>query len=147
MIGIIGAWMSVIATGLFAGGALMQSIVDHPARQSTEPAAAIGQMQATLKFADPYMPILVLLGSVSMMVTYYFHNRTWHIVAAALVLLLIIPFTLIFIFPVNKKMLALSGAAHEHPAIRSLMRQWGRLHAVRSTLGCAALIVVVFQLV
>jgi hypothetical protein len=147
MIGTIGAWIAVIATGVFTGGALMQSIVDHPARQSTEPAAAIGQMQATLKFADPYMPILVLLGSASMMVTYYLHNRTWHIVAAALLLFVIIPFTLIFIFPVNKEMLALSGAAHEHPAIRSLMRRWGRLHAVRSALGCAALIVIVFQLV
>jgi hypothetical protein len=147
MIGTISAWISVIATGLFAGGALMQSIVDHPARQSTEPAAAIGQMQATLKFADPYMPILVLLGSISMMVTYYFHNRTWHIVVAALLLLLIIPFTLIVILPVNKKMLTLSGAAHEHPAIRSLMRRWGRLHAVRSISGCAALIVIVLQLV
>jgi len=147
MIGTIGACISVIATGLFAGGALMQSIVDHPARQSTEPAAAIGQMQATLKFADPYMPILVLLGSISMMVTYYFHHRTWHIVAAALLLLLIIPFTLIVIFPVNKKMLTLSGAAHEHSAIRSLMRRWGRLHAIRSALGCTALMVIVFQLV
>ena len=147
MIGTIAAWISVIATGLFAGGALMESIVGHPARQSTEPAAAIGQMKATLKFADPYMPILVLLGSVSMMVTYYCHNRTWHIVAAALLLLLIIPFTLIYIFPVNKTMLTLSGAAHEYPAIRSHMRRWGRLHAVRTALGCAALIVIVSQLV
>jgi hypothetical protein len=147
MIGTISAWISVIATGVFAGGALMQSIVDHPARESTEPAAAIGQMQATLKFADPYMPILVLLGSVSMMVTYFCHHRTWHIAADALLLFLIIPFTLIFILPVNKKMLALSGAAPEHPAIRSLMRRWGRLHAVRSILGFAALIVIVFQLV
>ena len=147
MIGIISAWISVVVTGLFAGGALMESIVDHPARQLTEPAAAIGHMQATLKFADPLMPILVLIGSASMLVTYYFHNRAWHILAAALLLFLIIPVSFILIIPVNKKMLALSGAAHDHPAIRSLMRRWGRLHAVRSILGCAALIVIVLQLV
>jgi Domain of unknown function (DUF1772) len=132
--------LSVIVTGRFAGGALMQSIVDHPARQSAEPRCAIVQMQAVLGRADPYMPILALIGTAGSIASCFLENPAWVTAMAALVLFPVIPFTIVFIVPINRQMMAIAGADHEHQDIRRLMKRWAHLHAARSVLGCLALV-------
>lgn len=138
--------LSVTVTGLFAGGAVMQSIVDHPARQSAEPGCAILQMQAVLGRADPYMPILALIGTAGSIAGCLLEHPAWITAMAALVLFLVIPFTIIFIVPINKQMMTLTGVDHEHQDIRRLMKRWAQLHAARSVLGCLALVLTGYAL-
>lgn len=143
----IANWLSVTATGLFAGGALMQSIVDHPARQSAEPRCAIVQMQAVLRRADPYMPILALIGTAGSIASCFLvENPAWVTAMAALVLFLVIPFTIVFIVPISRQMMAIAGADHEHQDIRRLMKRWAHLHAARSVLACLALVLTGYTL-
>ena len=56
-----------------------------------------------------------------------------------------IPFTLIVVFPTNKKLesdkLDLSSARAEH-----LLRSWGRLHAVQSVLSLVAFLIFLIAL-
>jgi hypothetical protein len=47
------------------------------------------------------------------------------------------PFTLVVIMPTNKKLLSTPPEA-AGPASRALIEKWGRLHAVRTSLGIAA---------
>ena len=57
----------------------------------------------------------------------------------------VIPFTLIFILPTNKKLLDPALDRNSELALK-LLRRWGKLHAVRSTLGTTALLVYLLDL-
>jgi uncharacterized membrane protein len=57
----------------------------------------------------------------------------------------VIPFTLVVIFPTNKRLLDPSLDAGSQAAIELLTR-WGRLHAVRSALSLTALVVMLLAL-
>jgi len=49
------------------------------------------------------------------------------------------PFTLFIIMPTNKELMT-TVPQEADPETRSLIEQWGRLHAMRSALGLAATI-------
>lgn len=59
------------------------------------------------------------------------------ILAGGLLLGAVVPFTLLVIFPTNRRLLdpSLDSASGE---AATLLRRWDRLHAVRSVLGAAA---------
>jgi uncharacterized membrane protein len=52
----------------------------------------------------------------------------------------VVPFTLIVILPTNKKLLDPSLDKSSESA-RNLLQKWGRLHAVRTVLSLAALMI------
>jgi hypothetical protein len=52
----------------------------------------------------------------------------------------VVPFTLVVVFPTNKRLLDPSLDPNSAEA-RALLSRWARLHAVRSALGLAAFIV------
>jgi hypothetical protein len=58
----------------------------------------------------------------------------------------VIPFTLIVIMPTNKQLLSATLDTRSAQAERLLAR-WGTLHAVRSVLGGAALLVLLYLLI
>ena len=58
---------------------------------------------------------------------------------------MVIPFTLIVIFPTNKKLLDRSLDKRSELASKLLTR-WGRLHAVRSVLSLIAFLIFIFLL-
>jgi hypothetical protein len=128
--------IALVSAGLFAGGAMMQSVVDHPSRLAAESAVGLDQMQRSLRAADPYMPLLASAGAMSSFWSFRIGAEPAELLAAIL-LLTVIPFTLIFIMPVNKSIhrLSPSNAAE----FSRLMHRWGRLHAIRSLCGLVAL--------
>ena len=50
------------------------------------------------------------------------------------------PYTLLVIVPTNNTLMA-TDPAQANPETRQLIRKWGRLHAVRTTLGLAATLI------
>jgi hypothetical protein len=62
-----------------------------------------------------------------------------------LLLLLIIPFTLVVILPANKRLESEELDLRSEEA-GSLLRRWGRLHAVRSILSVLAFVIFLFLL-
>ena len=64
---------------------------------------------------------------------------------AALLLGIVVAFTLIVILPTNKRLLDPALDARGAEAAHLLTR-WGRLHAVRSALSCAAFLIFVIRL-
>ena len=92
---------------------------------------------------------LALIGSVAALVCswregWFGHGAGW--LAGGVLLLLVIPFTLIVIFPTNRRLESRELDVHSTEAER-LLRRWGRLHAVRSVLSGAAFLGFVWMLV
>jgi hypothetical protein len=64
----------------------------------------------------------------------------------ALLIALVIPFTLVVILPTNNKLLE-PGRDNSSAETRQLLEAWGRLHAVGSVLSLVATLVYLYALV
>ena len=131
--------LALIFAGLFAGGAMMQTVVDHPARLAVGGAGGIAQMQRSLGRADPYMPILASCGAITCFGSFYM-GASNHDLWAAILFVLVGIFTFAFIIPINKKIQACRLTDGDFATTLSLMRRWGFLHAFRSLAGTLALV-------
>lgn len=131
--------LALICAGLFAGGAMMQSIVDHPARCSADKAAGIDQMQRALRGADPYMPLLAVAGAGTAFWSFLVGGGLIELVAAVL-LIAVVPFTFALIIPINTRIHRYRPGDANLEEIASHMQRWGQLHAMRSICGTLALV-------
>jgi len=128
-------WIAIWAAGLFSGAALYVSLVEHPARMQC------GTLLAATEFGPSYRRGAVMQAMLAGVAAGLAHGSTaW--LSGSLLLFLVVPFTLIVIFPTNHKLLdpALDKSS---PEAHRLLVRWGRLHEVRSVLGLAAFIVFV----
>lgn len=125
----------VIAT-LFTGAALYISLVEHPARMGLEDALLLAQWQPSYKRALPIQAGLAMLGGAAGLLAWY-DFREWQWMAGSLLLLANWPFTMLFIMPTNKRLMAMTPQEAGVES-RDLLRRWGGLHGVRSMLGSAA---------
>jgi uncharacterized membrane protein len=85
---------------------------------------------------------LALIGSLSAIVAWRYEGRIVWLVGG-LFLLLVIPYTVVVIFPTNKRLESQDLDLHSDEAAR-LLRQWGWLHAIRSMLSGAAFVAFLF---
>ena len=82
---------------------------------------------------------LALIGSLSALTVWWFEGGAAWLIGGVL-LLLIVPFTLVVIFPTNKRLESQELDLHSEEASR-LLQRWGRLHAIRSILSGVAFLV------
>ena len=142
MVSNVASALEMICIGLFAGGAMMELLVEHPARVSADIATAIDQMQGVLKRADPFMPALAMGGLIAGVTAGYLDGNLLGMIGGILTGLNIV-LTLIAILPVNKKLLAYDSGVSPGDLKRE-MRRWGYLHAVRTFAALAAFILIAF---
>lgn len=137
--------LATACAGIFFGAAIYINLVEHPARVSCGPELAV------LEFGPSYQRAAVMQGALAVLGCLIGLVAAWVLrdgltAVAALLLGLVVPFTLIVIFPTNKQLLdptlspnsALAGA---------LLARWNRLHAVRSLLSGLAFALLLFRLV
>ncbi len=136
--------VATLAAGIFAGAAIYVSVVEHPARLSCGTEIAVREFAPSYKRGAIMQASLAIAGCVAGVIGGWSLNDTGSIVAA-LLLGIIVAFTLIVILPTNKRLLdpALDASGAE---AASLLRRWGRLHAVRSVLSVAAFLIFVIRL-
>jgi len=127
---------AVLCATLFAGAAIYVSLVEHPARMQCGTATALTVWGPSYRRATVMQATLAVAGCIAGMVS-GLHEGSLLWMCAALLLGAVVPFTLIVIMPVTKKLSApaLDPAAPEADA---LLERWGRLHHVRSLLGLAS---------
>lgn len=136
--------LATLSAGLFAGAAIYINLVEHPARMEC------GTSLAVTEFAPSYRRAAVLqgaLGAVGFLVaaSAWLRGSPVGWLIGGIVLGAVIPFTLIVIFPTNKKLLDSSLDTGSEIASKLLAR-WGRLHAVRSVLGLISFLLFTFLL-
>jgi hypothetical protein len=82
---------------------------------------------------------LAVVGFLAAVAVWLTHGNFWWL-AGGILLVTVIPFTLLVIFPTNRKILDPSLDENSEFASVLLVR-WGRLHAVRSFLSLLAFLI------
>ena len=130
------ALLALIAIALFTGAALAMSVAEHPARMRLDDRAALAQWKTSYSNATPMQAGLALLGLVLGVWSWWKISDEW-LLAGALLIGANLPFTLLMILPVNRRLKAIPIEA-AGPESRELLVRWGRLHDIRTLLGLAA---------
>ncbi len=135
-------WLELLATlcsGLFSGASIYINLVEHPARMRCGAAVAVAQWAPSYKRATAMQASLAALGFLSATGAWLWGAGTGWLIGAIL-LGLVIPFTLIVILPTNRKLLSANLDKESQEASR-LLDRWNRLHAVRSVLSLSSFLV------
>ena len=128
--------LAIAGAALFAAWALYVSLVEHPARMETGPAAARIAFRSSYRRAAPWQAAFASLtfasGLAAALVTSAWAWALGGVVAA-------VPFTLLVVMPTTRRLLA--SAPLDDRDAGALLRRWGRLHWIRSGLGAGGLVV------
>lgn len=141
MLNLLG-FLAVGCCGLFAGAALYINLVEHPARMSCGAELALREWAPSYERAAVMQASLAVLGGVAGVLAWVFLGGLGYLVGA-LLLLGVVPFTLLVVFPTNRLLLELH-ARGELGNADELLRRWNALHAVRTALSIAAFVFLLF---
>jgi anthrone oxygenase-like protein len=131
--------LATLCCSLFAGAAVYINLVEHPARMECGPEVAMAEFPPSYRRATLMQASLAILGFVLSVAAWIEGaNLRWPVGGALLVA--VVPFTLIVIMPVNRRLLD-PTLTKRSPEAAQLLSRWGRLHAVRSVLSVLALLV------
>src|SRR5918993_6106134 len=135
---------ATLAAALFAGASVYINLVEHPARMQA------GTQVALTEFAPSYHRVTVTqvtlasVGFLSALAAWRLRSDSRWLIGGGL-LVSVIPFTALAILPTNKQLL--NPATTDDPDLAErLLTRWGRLHAVRSVLSLASLLLFLFLL-
>jgi hypothetical protein len=128
--------IATLCTGLFTGAAIYISLVEHPARLQCGLTLAVAEFGPSYRRAAMMQASLAVVGCIAAV-------AAWALGAAAMVLVAglllgaVVPFTLIVILPINKRLLdpTLDPGSAE---AATLLARWGRRHAIRSLVSGVA---------
>jgi hypothetical protein len=134
---IVGLFALVVAAA-FSGAAIYVLAVEQVARAQLDDRAALAEWTPAYKRGTAMQAPLALIGVVLGALAWWLTGGLWFAIGAGL-MFLPWPWTLLAIKPTNDKLLATAPDAADG-ASRALIGRWGRLHAVRVALGCAATI-------
>jgi uncharacterized membrane protein len=135
---------ATLSSGLFAGAAVYINLVEHPARMQTGIRPALAEFAPSYKRTTVTQVSLAVAGFLSALVAWRSRFDARWLVGGGL-LVSVIPFTAVVILPTNKKLLD-PETANDLNLAEKLLTRWGRLHAVRSVLSLASLLMFLFLL-
>lgn len=136
--------IAAICAALFAGAALYINVAEHPARMGLETRVAALQWAPSYERAT-WMQLPLALLSVIGGVAAWLMGAGLGWLVAALLIGMVVPFTLVCVMPTNHKLLA-PGRDLGSPETRMLLKRWGNLHAVRTTLSLLAAVLYMWLL-
>lgn len=117
----------------FAAIAIYISIVEQPSRLLLEDKAQLQQWAASYPPAMKIQGALAILAGLSA-IWIWFRSRNVLWLIGAILILANWPYTLLMLNPINHSLLTMASSASAETS-RTLVEQWGWLHATRSMLG------------
>lgn len=131
--------LATACAGLFAGGALYVTLVEHPARMNVGLSAAVPQFAQSYRRSARLQSALASLCFIAA-VWAAFQGAGHGVFVAAILMVAVVPYTLLVILPTSERLLnpALNPGS---PEAATLLKRWGRLHAVRTVLGLSSYLI------
>jgi len=136
--------LATLAAGLFTGAALYVTAVEHPARTSCGSVLAITEFRPSYERGSVMQASLALIGALAAMVRWGLGGQLGWLLGGRL-LGAVVPFTLIVILPTTELLLDRSLDLNSSESA-TLLKRWGRLHAVRTAVSLVAFVAFVFLL-
>ena len=134
---------ALVSTTVFTAWALYITLVEHPARLASGPAAGRAQFGPSYHRAAPWQASFAAIALVSgIAVATLTQQWTW--LAGAAAVGAVIPLTLVAIRPTNQRLLSPGPLGDDD--VQRLLARWGRWHAVRTVLGAVGLLVFLYAL-
>ena|SRR5580692_3420740 len=132
-------FVATLAATLFTGAAIYINLVEHPARMECGAELAATVFGPSYRRAAVMQAVLAVASTIGGIGAWFMHaGLTW--LVGALLIFLVVPFTLIAIRPTNNQLLD-PTLIRKSESARRLLQRWGKLHAVRSGLGLAASVI------
>jgi len=134
--------ISILSVGIVAGSTFYSSMVEIPVRAKTNEDEQLKNWRLVFPKASGLLKTFGNITMISILATWYFTgNITW--LFGAIPLFILIPFTAIFIAKTNAKIASLTNSV----GVSILIKNWGKLHHVRTALAILSFIICVFAVV
>ena len=131
--------LALIVAALFAGAALYVNVAEQPARLDLDDRALLTEWKPAYKHGFAMQAPLAIVGFMLGLVAWW-QTGHWAWLLGAVVLVANWPYTLLGIMPTNRILMATEPAS-AGPDSRALIRKWATLHAGRTALGFAAILI------
>jgi hypothetical protein len=131
--------LALTSAAAFTGAAIYLSVAEQPARLGLDNAALLAEWKPSYARGFAMQASLALASALFGILTFWL-TRDWRWLVGGLLIFANWPYTLIVILPVNKQIEATPRDAADAET-RALIERWGTLHAGRSVLGAAAVLV------
>ena len=135
---------AALSAALFAGASVYINLVEHPARMQAGTQVALAEFAPSYHRATVTQVSLASVGFLSALAAWRLRSDSRWLIGGGL-LVSVIPFTALVILPTNKQLLD-PATANDPDLAEGLLGRWGRLHAVRSVLSLASLLLFLFSL-
>jgi len=136
----LAAWCCCV----FTGAAVYINLVEHPARLGCDTKTAATVWAPSYKRATAMQAPLAVLSCLAGILAWFLGGGViW--LAGACLIGLVVPVTFLVIMPTNRRLLA-EGRDLASAETRTLLKTWGRLHAIRSVLSLLASVIFLVSL-
>ena len=128
--------LALATAAIFAGAALYVNVAEHPARMHLDDRSLLVQWKPAYARGAIMQASLAIVGFLFGLLAWW-QSGHWLWLAGAAAMIAPWPWTLFVIMPLNNRLLAMQPE-EAGPDQHAMLERWNTLHRVRTLLGAAA---------
>jgi hypothetical protein len=143
-------WLSVILIALWVGGTLYQMLVIVPLWTASPPESLRAFLEADYVhtvlnfFGPPYIAIRTVCLVVALVAGWPSVLHRFALLGALACWLIVIGFTLLYIYPINDDLFVSGSSPLSDDAMRELLQRWIVADRLRFAIGCVSFVALLY---